>query len=291
MKKLFIQALATMLLLQLFACKKDNSPQPPGGTGFKKPGSILHNWEFNGTTWQRKGFMLLDLDHASNKDKSFMVVDLKEAAIDEFKFELKKGPLPIDRLASNFPEEVRSVSFGYSNDMTVNESMRLQAQNTGPVFNYRYDSIHKFSTAIYIYNYLNNPLWAGSMAGKTPQARLSSWMPDGSDKAVPNDVIFYFKESAYSSVIGPGRGGIYLTDYVNGVNVSSELWKKVDVAMTFEGTYYSHLFFDVDEWQYFVIRDWCPASYGANCEKGGVQIVKWISMNKLMEWPAGWGIK
>jgi hypothetical protein len=290
MKNFIINAFAGLLLLQLFACKKDNSPQPPASAKFKKPSSILYNWEYNGTIWQLKGFMLLDLDHASNKDKSFMVVDVKQVAVGEFRFELKKGPLPIESLASNWPEEVRSVSFGYSNDMTVNAHMRLQAQNTGPVFNYRYDSIHKFSSGIYVYNYLNNPLWAGSMAGKTPQARLGSWVSDANNNAIPKDVIYYFKESAYSSVISPGNGGISLK-ISDGVDMQYEMWSKVDAALTVEGAIYSHLFFDVDEWKFFSIRDWCPAIYGSPCQKGGLQKVEWISMDKLMDWPEGWGPK
>lgn len=283
----------SILLITMFwitACKKDNAPNPAGG-GTKTPNSILYNWEYNGSMWVRRGFMLLDLDHAENKDKSFMVVDLKATGIGKFEFELKRGPLPIDSLSSNWPPEVRKVAFGYSNDMTVNAQMRIQSQNTGPRFEYRYDSIHKFQSAIYTYNYLNNPLYAGSMAGKTPQGRTGAWGADASDNAIPRDIIFYFSESAFSNVVSPGNGGIYLTDLIGGVNVESAIWKKTDAVMTFEGAYYTHLYFDFDEWQFFTVEDWCPASYGAACTKGGVQIIKPKSMNELMKWPEGWGKK
>lgn len=282
--------MVTLLLLN--ACKKDSGKEDDTtATGYKKPASILSNWEYRGGTWQVDGFMLLDLDHADNKDKSFMVVGLQETSIDKYGFVLKKGPLPIDSLATNWPPEVRSVAFGYSNDLTVNAAMRLQAQTATRPYTYRYDSVHKFSTAIYLYNYLNNPLYAGSMAGKTPQGRQTAWAPDATGNAVPRDIIYYFKESAFSNVIAPGYGGIMLTDLVNGVNTPSEIWKKVDATITFTGTYYTHLYLDVDDWQYFTIRDWCPSSYGAKCDKGGVQYIHWRSMNELMNWPAGWGKK
>ncbi|WP_276483715.1 hypothetical protein [Paraflavitalea pollutisoli] len=284
--KLFILLAA---LASLAACKKDTPPATPADTA-KKPGSFLVNWEYNGSTWVRSGYLMLDLDHASNKDKSYMVFDLEPAGGTKFKFVLKKGPLPIDSLATNWPASVRSVAFGYGNDMTVNAAMRLQAQTPTKPYTFRYDSIHKFSTAIYLYNYLNNPLYAGTMAGKNPQGRASGWGPDAAGNASPRDIIYYFRESAFSDVIGPGRGGIVLTDLVNGVNTASTLWKEVDAVLTFfESAIYHHLYFDFDNWRYFVTYDWCPASYGAPCTKGGVQVAEWRNMNDLMTWPAGWG--
>lgn len=272
------------------ACKKDKgTSQPPPPSTFKKPGSILYNWEYNGATWVRNGFMLLDLDHASNKDKSYITIQANQPSPGEFKFTLKKAPLPIDSLATNWPADVRSVSFGYSNDMTVNAAMRLQAQSPTKPYTYRYDSIHKFSSGIYMYNYLQNPLYAGSMAGKTPQGREGAWGADANNNAIPHDIIYYFKESSYSNVIGPGNGGKLLTEYSNGLGAPSDTWQKVDACLTIEGYYYTHLYFDLDEWQYFSLRDWCPSVYGNKCDQGGLQVIQWKSMNTLMTWPAGWG--
>lgn len=281
--KLFMLFIA---ILSFVSCKKDTG----GSNTTRKPNSILYNWEYNGTTWVWKGFMLLDLDHAENKDKSFIVVDVADMGGGKMKFTLRRGPLPIDSLSTNWPAAVRKVSFGYSNDITVDAYTRMQSTTTGPRFTYRYDSLHKFPTSIYLVNYLQNPLYAGSMAGKTPQGRGGSWVANASNKSTPHDVIYYFKESAYSSVISPGHGGVSLTEYIgSGVSTTSERWKSVDAALTVEGNKFHHLYFDFDSWQYFVVRDWCPSSYGNECDKGGLQELTLQSMDNLMEWPKGWG--
>lgn len=273
--------------LQLTACTKSKGDEDKKtSTSGRKPNSILYNWKYNGATWVLDGFMMLDLDHADNKDKAYFTFDLVNTT-SGFKFKLKKGPLPIDSLAENWPAEVRDVSFGYSNDMTVNQYMRLQSQTTGPRFNYRYDSIHKFSTGIYIVNYLHNPLYAGTMVGQNPEARTSGWRPDESGNAIPADVIYYFSKEAYSDVVSPGNGGRSLVSYYPGFT----LWKYVDMAMTFESAYNYHLYFDVDEWRFFSVKSNCPSSYDAECIKGSLQIVDWKSMDELMDWPEGWGIK
>lgn len=271
--------------LQLTACKKnegDGNKKP--SVSNRKPNSILYNWKYNGATWVLDGFMMLDLDHAANKDKAYFTFDLVQTDAG-FRFKLKKGPLPIDSLAENWPPEVRDVSFGYSNDMTVNQYMRLQSQNTGPRFSYRYDSIHKFSTAIYIVNYLHNPLYAGGMAGQNPEGRAGGWRPDNMNLAIPSDVIYYFSKEAYSEVVSPGNGEQSLSSLFNGYTI----WKDVDMVMTYESGYNHDLYFDVDQWRFFSIKNTCPSIYGAECLKGFIRQLEWKSMNELMDWPEGWG--
>ncbi|MGN6420778.1 MAG: hypothetical protein ACTHMC_24925 [Pseudobacter sp.] len=272
--------------LQLTACKKNGDDDRKSSVSNRKPKSILMNWKHNGTTWVRDGYMILDLDHAENKDKSYFTFDLVNTT-SGFKFKLKKGPLPIDSLAENWPAEARDVSFGYSNDMIVNQYMRLQSQTTGPRFNYRYDSIHKYSTGIYMVNYLHNPLYAGSMARENPQGRATGWRADGAGNSIPSDIIYYFSKESYSEVSVPGYGGIALSGLLSGYNP----WIEVDMMMTFESTYNSYLFFDVDEWRFLSFESNCPSSYGTACLKGTVQYVDWRSMNELMNWPEGWGKK
>lgn len=267
--------------------KKDDGGST--AAGFKKPNAILMNWEYNGTTWVRNGYMLLDLDHADNKDKSYMIIDIAPNGSGGYQFLLKKGPLPIDSLASNWPAEVRSVSFGYGNDMTVNAAMRLQAQTNSRPYTYRYDSIHKFSTGIATYNYLNNPLYAGVMAGKTPQGRATIYMPDASGNSMPRDIIYYFKEGYVTNVLAPGTGAQPFTTIINGVpTVVSNGWG-LDAVLTMEGPFFTSFYFDFDTWQFFYFWDSCPSVNGAPCLGGTVQVSDFQSMNNLMDWPDGWG--
>lgn len=275
--------------LLLTACSKNSTTPTPGSSTRHQPNAILTNWQYNGSRWERNGFMLLDLAHTDNKDKAYMVITATQTGGSSFSFQLKEGPKPIDSLAANWPANVQQVGFGYSNDMVVNAAMRLQAETFSRPYTFRYDSIHHFSTAIYTWNYLNNPLYAGSMAGKAPQGRASGWSLDAAGNAIPRDVIYYFRESAYSNVSVPGNGGILLTDLAAGVETPSAFWQNVDAVLTIEGNVYTHLYFDFDNWQYFSVYDWCPSIYGAPCTKGGVQVISWKSMDELMTWPEGWG--
>lgn len=271
----------------LQSCSKSGSDS--NTNSFRKPNTILVNWEYNGSTWVRNGYMLLDLDHADNKDKSYMIVNIEPNGSGGFKFVLKQGPLPIDSLASNWPAEVRSAGFGYGNDMTVNAAMRLQAQTNTRPYTYRYDSIHKFSTGIATYNYLNNPVYAGVMAGKAPQGRAVMYGPDGSGNSMPRDIIFYFKEGYASNILAPGTGAQPFTSIVNGVPTVISNGSGLDAVLTIEGPVFLTFYFDFDEWQFFYFWDSCPSVNGAPCTGGTVQVSDYQSMNNLMNWPAGWG--
>ncbi len=284
-----IFAIVAAILFTFTACKKEKASMPAAR---ENPSlSILDNYEFDGT-WKRKGYMLLDLNHDDNKDKKFMVVDIENASAGGYQFVIRRGPLPIDSLATNWPPQVKSVAFGYSNDMTVNAHMRMQVQSApGGRFTYRYDSIYKFSSAILIYNYLNNPtLYAGTMAGKTPQGRANYWMGDAMGLSKPQDIIYYFKEGYFTNVISVGNGAKPLTTFVDGIPNLTDDWKKVDAILTLYGTYNTHFYFDFDKWQFFYTKDFCPSIWGAPCS-GGLQYADYQSMNKLMNWPEGWGKK
>lgn len=280
-----------LFICSLAACKKDggNSPAPVNPSGNRNY-SVLRNYEYINGIWTRKGYMFLDLDHAANKDKKFLVVDIENNPAGGYKFVLKKGPLPIDSLATNWPPEVRRVAFGYSNDIIIDAHMRLLTQSfDNGRFVYRYDSLYKFPSAGLTYNYLNNAtLYAGNMAGKAPQGRAFFWTPDGSGYSKPNDIIYYFKEGFFTNVIGVGNGAQPLTTLVNGIPTLTDDWKKVDAVMTIEGLNYTTFYFDFDSWQYFSVRDFCQSVNGGLCT-GSIQYADYISMNNLMTWPAGWG--
>lgn len=274
----------------LASCKKDSSPS---SAATKQSGniSILPNIEYEGGTWKRKGFILLDIDHADNKDKRFMVIDVQAAGSADPRFVILKGSQPIDSLATNWPPQVRSVAFGLSSDIIVSAHMRMQTQQvTNGRFTYLYDSLQKFPSSIYTYNYLHNPLYAGAMVGKTPQGRAGFWMPDQSGNSKPIDIIYYFREASYTNVISIGSGSMPLVKMIDGLLFTNDDWKQVDAVMSVEGSYNSHFFFDFDKWMFFSFSDFCPSTWGMPCS-GGLQTADYKSMNTLMTWPEGWGKK
>lgn len=276
-------------LLFFSACKKEKRPSSVKVSS--TPISILYNYEYNGT-WQQKGYMLLNLNHESNKDKKFMIIDVENAAGGGYKFVIKRGPLPIDSLATNWPASVKSVSYGYSSDMVINAQMAMRVQGATPNnrFTYLYDSLHKLSNTILAYNYLNNPLYAGSMAGKAPQGRDFFWTNDANGQSKPKEVIYYFKEGYYTNTTTIGNGANPLTTLVNGIPTVTDDWKKIDAVLTLPGSYFTHFYFDFDEWRFFYTKDFCPSTWGAPCT-AGLQYADYQSMNTLMTWPDGWGKK
>ncbi|MDJ1470794.1 hypothetical protein [Xanthocytophaga flava] len=268
------------------SCKDKNTKGPQTATNSSL--CILDNYEYDGY-WKRNGYMILDLNHDQNKDKKFMVFDIKYIS-GEYKFVVKRGPLPIDSLATNWPAEVKSVSYGYTSSMVVNAQMlmRVNSISSDGRFIYHYDSTYKFPNSILTYNYLNNAaLYAGNMAGKTPQGKAMFWYVNG-NVSKPKDVIFYFREGFCTNVTTPGNKPVPMTDLVDGIPTLSEAWKKIDAVLTIEGTYYTHFFFDFDEWRFFQTTDFCMSVWGAPCEGGQVQYVDYQSMNTLMDWPDGW---
>lgn len=276
-----------IILIQFAACKKENNTAPGKNTTVRRI-SMLPNYEYNGTSWQRNGFMLFDIDHADNKDKQYMVIDVENSS-SGYKFVKKKGPFNIDQLAAGWPPEVRFAAFGLSNDFIIDANMRMQVQSfSGNQFVYRYDSLYKFSTAIYTYNYLNNAtLYAGAMAGKPPQGRAGFWQPDDKGNSIPLDIIYYFKEGYFTNVIGIGNSPQPLTTMTNGIRTISEDWKTIDAVLTLEGTYYTHFYFDFDKWRFFYFKDFCQSIYGAPCD-AGIQQADFMSMDLLMDWPQSW---
>jgi hypothetical protein len=280
-----------LVLASLVSCKKDDTTGGGNNPSLKhQPNAILPNLEYDGT-WKQKGYILMDLKADDNKNKKYMVVDVEPADGGRYKFVLKKGPKPIDSLATNWPANVKSVAFGLSNDIIIDAKMRMQAQGVTPngLFTYTYDSLHKFPTAILTYNYLNNAvLYAGIMAGKKPDGRCLFWGGDEFGKSKPLDVIYYFKEGYYTNVIGVGNGAQPFTTNVNGVSIVGGSWNEVDAVMTIPGYIYHHFFFDFDKWRYFEYNDFCPSTWGADCT-AGIQYLNYKSMDELMTWPEGWG--
>jgi hypothetical protein len=284
--------LLTALISGIVSCKKETKPADDTKSGGNAL-SIVTNYEYNGI-WQRKGYMMLDINHDDNKDKKFLVFDIENKTGGGYQFVIKRGPLPIDSLATNWPKQVKTVFNGYSNDMFVDQYMRMRTTSVsaGGVFTYVYDSMHKFSgNSILMVNYLHNPsLYAGIMAGKLPQSKVFMWDADATGVSKPKEIIFYFKEGYFTNVATVGLGAQPFTTFQNGLNIVTDEWKKLDAVITLDGTFFTNFYFDFDKWQYFTIKDFCPSTSGAPCT-AGVQVINFQSMDNLMTWPIGFGKK
>lgn len=299
------------------SCKKDNT-NTSTGSSFRKPSGMLLNLDYNGTTWVQNGYLLLDIDHADNKDKQFMIVDVV-AEGSGYKFMTKQAPKPIDQLATNWPTEVRQVISGryFANDFFVSAYMKMKATNSTKPYEFLYDSAHHFtplSSVILPLNYMLNPIYAGNMAGKDPQASLELWAPgrntsSGSDPdfedstsnymfytknnpvAKPYMLYFYFNEGYFTNVSSPGKGSRPFSNFIyNGGDQINNMKGKIDAAMVLHEDVSTIMFFDFDNWEYYFVKMPCPAVYDAPCN-GEIEISPTQSMNSLMTWPEGWGKK
>lgn len=313
MKKLQFFFLAVAIIGFLVSCKKDDTATGPGAKG-KTMGIITDNVALPGGGAVKNRFILLDIDHASNANKKFMTVDIVENA-GGYKFQVVESVKSISDFATNFPEGVRKIvsGQGYGYDFLVSAYMKIRATSgvTRP-YTFNYDSIHKFtpvSSVIIPINEMHNPIYAGAMTGKEPQACVNLWAPGkaspGSGTSIdPNDTIpdyfffglyqrfskptrlyLYFNEGMYTSVGSPTNRAVRFNEAA--LRSIEMLTGKADAAISYEGNQSVLFFFDFDKWEFMTIKFPCPVAYHATCSNElEVSAVK--SMNTLMEWPASW---
>jgi hypothetical protein len=284
-----------LLTFSLFtiSCIKNSTP-PPKQRIDKQAFFILENYTHNGSVWKRDGFLLLDINHDDNKDKQFMIIDVENAPTDGYKFVIKKGPLPIDSFATNWPSYVKSVSYGNNLDMVINteKGMYAHAPAINGKYTYTYGNLTYITNGIYHYQYLNDTVnFIGHLKGKSPQAQAYFWVSNVMGNSSGRLINYYFREGYYTDITSDGNGGPkLLTEFNNNISISSDSWKKIDAALTFPAYYYTHFFFDFDTWRYFSTTDFCPSIYGAPCS-AGLKYSDYKSMDELMTWPENWAKK
>ncbi len=311
-----INFLLFFAIIAFSSCKKDDSTSPPVGSG-KSMGFLTEYAIGAGGVPVKNRYILLDIDHESNADKKFMTVDIVETA-GNYKFQIVEGPKPITQYATNFPESLRKIvsGHGFGHDFLASAYMYVRATSgiTRP-YTLNYDSIHKItpiSSVIIPINEMHNGIYAGSMMGKEPQARVEFWAPGRPDPGTTtphvNDTLpDYFFFSQYYRVSRPGRvyfyfnegdGGIYTStisptsrsnmfEYSAFRVVKENLTGKADAAISYTGSTSVLFFFDFDKWEYMTMKFPCAASYGGGCGTA-TEVSAAKSMNTLMEWPAGW---
>ncbi|MBC7937937.1 MAG: hypothetical protein H7Y86_21530 [Rhizobacter sp.] len=314
MKKINFLFIAAAILSLLSSCKKDDTNLPGAATG-KSMGFLTESAVGAGGTTVKNRYVLLDIDHADNARKKFMTVDIVENS-GSYKFQMVEGPKPITAYATNFPAEVRRIvsGQGYGHDFLVSAYMKMRTISgvTRP-YTFNYDSIQKFvptSSVIIPINEMHNGIYAGTMMGKEPQARVEFWAPgkpdpgptppDANDTlpdyffyaqyyrvARPARLYFYFNEGNgfYTSVAGPTARANRFEE--TAFRPLADLAGKADAAISYEGNTSVLFFFDFDRWEFMTIKFPCAAAYGAGCTTD-IEYSPVKSMNTLMEWPADW---
>lgn len=294
--KLSLNLIAALCMLAATSCKK-STDNPPVTSGSKNtPNFAGPHFKFNsGSGWQQKGFIFYDLNHDANKDKKYFVAERINAGSDSMKITV--APLPIDSLATNWPAQVKSASYGYNSDLIVSAHMRLlvQSVNTSGQIVYRYDSIYKLSGGTQTYNYFNNPSFADVMTGKNPQGEAVFQVLDASNNVTFKNTILYFKESYYTTKTA-GRPAEFLSTLLPGIINLNYDWRNVNQVIYYQkpntsggGTISVYLFLDYKNWRYFTIEQKVDCSlFPVPCS-----IVNaandYQSLDKLLKWPDGWG--
>lgn len=307
---------ALIAIVIFHSCKKnDTNPVVPGPG--KSMGFLTEYAMGPGGTPVKNRYVLLDIDHTSNANKKFMTVDIVETA-GNYKFQMVEGPKPITDYATNFPEGLRKIvsGYGYGHDFLASAYMWARATSgiTRP-YTLNYDSIHKMipvSGVIIPINEMHNGIYAGSLTGKEPQARVEFLAPGRPDPGTStphlNDTLpDYFFFSQYYRVSKPARVYFYFNEGENGMYtstisptsrsnlfessvfrvVSENLSGKADAAICYNGNTSVLFFFDFDKWEYMTIKFPCPTVYGAGCASN-TEVSPAKSMNELMQWPADW---
>ena len=311
-----INFLLFFAIIAFSSCKKDDTINTPTGSG-KSLGFLTEYAIGAGGVPVKNRYILLDIDHESNADKKFMTVDIVETA-GNYKFQIVEGPKPITEYATNFPGSLRKIvsGHGFGHDFLASAYMYVRATSgISTPYTLIYDSIHKItpiSSVIIPINEMHNGIYAGSMMGKEPQARVEFWAPGRPDPGTTtphvNDTLpDYFFFSQYYRVSRPGRvyfyfnegdGGIYTStisptsrsnmfEYSAFRVVKENLTGKADAAISYTGSTSVLFFFDFDKWEYMTMKFPCAASYGGGCGTA-TEVSAAKSMNTLMEWPADW---
>lgn len=241
------------------------------------------------------GVMFFDLDHDDNKDKKYFVAELIYLTDDTMK--IIEDPISITNLASNWPSSVKDAGMGISlfdqsptvGRVTVSSSMEIRL-NSG---NAQYDSISILSGNPGTLSPYDDPNYARSMAGKTPQGWTLIQVPSGVGGSTPMYPIFYFKEGYY--VDKPYSWAAIdakpITSLVPGGAANKYDWASVDNVISYsndaDGNFRTHLFFDFKNWRYFTWTEGCAFEVG--CTERKLTLSPYKSLDGLLKWPEGWG--
>lgn len=273
--------------LLLSACSKETTPTSSHSVNTPNFASMYF------ITPYKIGVMFFDLDHDDNKDKKYFVAELMYLNSDTMK--IIEDPVPITNFASNWPSNVKDAGMGISifdqsptvGLVTVSSSMGIYI-NSG---NAQYDSLNIRGLGPGTLSPYDDPSYARSMAGKTPQGWTLIQVPSGVGGSTPMYPIFYFKEGyfvdkPYSWATIDAKP---ITSLLPGGAANKYNWTNVDNVITYsndaDGNFRTHLFFDFKNWRYFTWKEDC--AFG--CTERTLTLSDYKSLDGLLAWPEGWG--
>lgn len=242
-------------------------------------------------------FVIFDLNHADNKDKTYFIVKLI-AKDNDFadSCQIVESPQPIENLALGWPAQITSVGFGTTRNI-ITDARNAVKSNAGDPWEYA-----PLLTNTNLYRKLNDPAYASEMAGKKPYGNSivsSYYSPPTSYQDYIHtyrDVVYYFKDGVYTENIenGSTKPLSLLFPEVTGID-----WKNIDQTVTVDiedGTkairyFKKYYFFDWTNWKYYIVEETqaearylsYPVVYYIKFSLKGV-----FSLDSFCKWPQGW---
>jgi hypothetical protein len=243
-------------------------------------------------------FAIFDLNQEDNRNKQFFTVSLLQSGIDFLdSAAVLQTPKAIETLAPGWPVQLKSVAFGKTLSMQT-DAKNAVVSNAGDAW-----KLSPINTSTNLYRKLNEPLYAGAMAGKKPAGNNSvkaeyKPSPDYSgDQIRYRDIVYYFKEGMYTNNVA-GLPAAPLDSLFTGAAKID--WKTIDQVVKVDIDdpgkhirYFSkYYFFDWTNWRYYVVYETeaiipnFPPIYHIKFNIKGP-----LSLDKFCKWPAGWGKK
>lgn len=288
--------LIVSLLLIIISCNKDevdttnvNANISTMTTGERySPNFIARHYKTNSRgEVQINGIAFFDLNHDKSSDKKFFVIQPIYQGRDTMK--VVQAPYSVDSLALGFPNEVKSAENGWSGSIKLNLTDVLNVENGY--------WIRKTVGNVWQY-----PETSGVAYGYPSQGSASYWYGtnnvNGSDGETETGGWFgltFYCQLGY--VTGAPRG---LIDPPT-TPISSALpgsggydWRNVDFIYSLELNNKVYLdnktvyYFDLKNWRYFTSRYSCAEG---GCFEAKITWSGYQSLDKLCEWPEGWGKK
>ncbi|MBK8352746.1 MAG: hypothetical protein IPL21_14090 [Saprospirales bacterium] len=275
-KLLLLIGVVTSILL-INGCTKDAAPISPS---LNTPNFVC---AYN--IYPKIGFAFYDLNHDENKDKKYFIAELMYQGSDTMK--IIDGPFPITKLASNWPSQVKDIGMDNNSYWIVSASMGIKI--TSGIA--QYDSISILDGNPGTLSLFEDPSYARSMAGKTPQGWTLIQVPSGVGGSTPMYPIFYFKEGYYvdKPYSWSAIESAPIASLVPGGAAAKYDWANIDNVISFAndatGNFRTHLFFDFKNWRYFSWEESCAVG----CTERKLTLSEYKSLDGLLKWPEGWG--